>query len=216
MVLASDSGKRWKLEDRLDHAFARLELEAGKVESRAAEWAERERLAAQAQKRQLDRADAEALVFQRRSHLMDLVARHQQAQQITGSVGRVDGTDAFVSVIVTHTDTEANDAGAVVTVELVDGVFRGDFTDAAGSVHGFDTVEAAGDAGLYEVDDEDAAAEGAWAAWVVDNDGNERGAFLRSGTFQATPRLSSTNFRLSRFSVTNGVIQMNGIVAPNN
>jgi hypothetical protein len=154
-----------------------------------------------------------------------------------GFVGTVEGTDAFVSVVVADDDAGAdeavvyvcdgeaelrewfsgpvddptgfeltNDAGAVVTVELVDGVFRGDFTDATGSVHGFDTVEATGAAGLYEVDDEDATAEGVWAAWIVDNDGNERGAFLRSGTFQATPRLSATTFEVSRFSVTNGII----------
>jgi hypothetical protein len=109
-----------------------------------------------------------------------------------------------------------NDAGAAVTVEFVDGVFSGEFTDVSGSIHGFDTVKATGDAGLYEVDDEDATAQEVWAAWVVDNDGNERGAFLRSGVFEPTPRLSSTSFRLSRFSVTNNFVSMNGIVAPNN
>ncbi|HUW04377.1 MAG TPA: hypothetical protein VMW08_18650 [Acidimicrobiales bacterium] len=166
-----------------------------------------------------------------------------------GFVGTVEGTDAFVSVLVADNDTDtdpdeaivyicdgdaelrewfqgpiddpstfelANDAGAAVTLELVDGVFEGEFTDTAGSTHGFDTVEATGDAGLYEVDDEQATEEEVWAAWVVDNDGNEQGAFLRSGVFQPTIRLSASPFRLSRFSVTNGVIEMNGIIAPNN
>lgn len=164
-----------------------------------------------------------------------------------GFVGTVDGTDAFVSVMVADSDTgidEAvvyvcdgdaelrewfsgpvddptgfeltNESGAMVSVELVDGTFSGEFTDSEGSVQAFDTVEATGDAGLYEVDDPDATAEDVWAAWVVDNEGNERGAFLRGGVFQATPRLSSATFRLSRFSVENGYIGMNGIVAPNN
>lgn len=83
-------------------------------------------------------------------------------------------------------------------------------------MHGFETVAATGEAGLYEVDDELAATDGVWAAWIVDNEGNERGAFLRGGVFQPTPRLSSASFRLSRFSVRNGAIDMNGIVAPNN
>lgn len=99
-----------------------------------------------------------------------------------------------------------NDAGAAVTVELVDGTFSGRFTDATGSVRGFHTVEATGEAGIYRIDDPEAAAEDVWAGWVVDNDGNERGAFLRSGNFQATPRLSSSTFTLSRFAVTNGII----------
>jgi hypothetical protein len=149
-------------------------------------------------------------------------------EESLGFVGTVEGTDAFVSVLVADSDTETdeaivyicdgavesrdwfrgpvddptnfqltNDAGASVTVELVDGTFRGEFTDATGPVHSFDTVEATGEAGLYEVD-------------------NERGAFLRGGAFHATPRLSSTTFRLSRFSTTSGVLEMNGIVAPNN
>ena len=164
-------------------------------------------------------------------------------EESLGFVGTVEGTDAFVSVVVTNSDTEAddaivyicdgeaemrewfrapvddrtsfelsNDGGAWVTVELVDGAFTGEFTDTAGSIHRFDTEEAIGDAGLYEVDDEQAAADGVWAAWVIDNDGNERGAFLRNAVFQTTPQLSFTSFRLSRFSV----LGMNGIIAPNN
>ena len=150
-----------------------------------------------------------------------------------GFVGTVEGTDAFVSVVVADSDSEtdeaivyicdgeaelrewfrgpvddptsfelSNESGAVVTVELVDGTFRGEFAEGDGLVHGFDTVEAIGEAGLYQVDDEEAAADGVWAAWVVDNDGNERGAFLRRGVFQPAPRLSTTAFRLSRFSVS--------------
>lgn len=164
-----------------------------------------------------------------------------------GFVGTVEGTDAFVSLLVVSGSTGldqalvyvcdgdaelaewfegpiddptslalTNDAGASVTFELVDGAFRGEFTDTAGATHGFATVEATGGAGLYEVDDEVATADGVWAAWVVDNDSSERGAFRRGGTFEPTPRLSSVSYRLSRFSITNGAIGMNGIVTPNN
>lgn len=101
----------------------------------------------------------------------------------------------------------ANDAGASVTVELVDGVFTGQFTHAAGSVHDFETEKATGQAGLYEVNDEEAAADGVWAAWVVDNAGNERGALLRAGVFQTTPKLSSTSFRVSRYSTSSESIE---------
>jgi hypothetical protein len=168
-------------------------------------------------------------------------------EESLGFVGTVEGTDAFVSVMVADSDTETdeaivyicdgeaelrewfrgpvddpttfqltNDTDASVTVEFIDGTFRGEFTDATGQAHTFDTVEATSEAGLYEVDDSEATADDVWAAWIVDNDGNERGAFLRSGAFQATPRLSFTTFRLSRFSTTSGAIEMNGIVAPNN
>jgi hypothetical protein len=151
----------------------------------------------------------------------------------SGFVGTVDGTDAFVSIIVTNSATAndeaivyicdgeselrewfrgpvddatsfqlSNDAGSVVTVESTDGSYSGEFTDVSGSMHQFDTTEAQGEAGLYAVDDEDAEAEGIWGAWVVDNDGNERGAFLRRGVFQRTPRLASATLRVSRFAVT--------------
>ena len=171
----------------------------------------------------------------------------QTDDESLGFVGTVEGTNAFVSIMVADSDTETdeaivyicdgdtelrewfrgpvddptnfaltNDTGATVTVTTVDGAFTGEFTDATGSTHAFETEEATGDAGLYEIDDPDAAADGIWAAWVVDNNGNQRGAFLRSGTFQPTPRLSSTTFRLSRFSIKSGFIEMNGIIAPNN
>ena len=164
-----------------------------------------------------------------------------------GFVGTVEGTDAFVSVIVADSATEAdeavvyicdgdaelrewfrgpvddptnfelsNDAGASVTAELADESFSGQFTTATGSVHGFDAVKATGEAGLYEVDDEQATAADISAAWVVDNDGNERGAWWQRVSFIPTQPLSTTTFRLSRFSVTNGILGMNGIIAPNN
>jgi len=163
-----------------------------------------------------------------------------------GFVGAVDGTNAFVSVVVADGGTAgdeaivyvcdgeaeirewfrgpiddpthfnlSNDAGAGVNVTLGDGGYSGEFTQTSGPAHAFTTVQASGDAGLYEVDDPTAAEDGVWAAWIVDNDGNERGAFLRRGKFRPTPRLRSTSFRLSRFGVRNGVIDMNGIIAPN-
>ncbi|MDH5671281.1 MAG: hypothetical protein OEZ06_03980 [Myxococcales bacterium] len=154
-----------------------------------------------------------------------------------GFVGTVDGTNAFVSVIVTDSGTgsdeaivyicdgeaelrewlqgtvadrtsfeRSNDAKSVVKVALVETTMTGEFIDSAGTVHAFDTVEATGEAGLYIVDDEEAAAQDIWAAWVVDNDGNERGAFLQSGLFSSTPLLASTTFNTVQFSTVGNTI----------
>jgi hypothetical protein len=52
------------------------------------------------------------------------------------------------------------------------------------------------------------------AIWVIDNAGDERGAILKSGTFQTTTRFSPTlTFAGSTFVVTE-YIGMNGTTPP--
>ncbi|MGI9609782.1 MAG: hypothetical protein ACR2NL_05760 [Acidimicrobiia bacterium] len=113
--------------------------------------------------------------------------------------------------------TMNNDQGGSVTAEWSDDHWTGEVTLNTGETHTFTTEEATGDAGIYEVFDEEAAAEGIWVAWVVDNDGNERGAALKRGTFFSTPRLSfpsvsfgGQTFATNIFQASSGVIEMNG------
>ncbi len=82
VILATDSGKRWKVEDRLDQAFATLDVEIDKAAARDAAWAEQKRLEEEARQRRLEQEAAEALALRRHDHLMELVARNQHADLI--------------------------------------------------------------------------------------------------------------------------------------
>lgn len=56
------------------------------------------------------------------------------------------------------------------------------------------------------------------AGWILDNDGAERGALLRRGSFQCTPKFESGGLVLEDegFAKTKLVIGTNAIVSPNN
>ncbi len=146
-----------------------------------------------------------------------------------GYVGTLQGPDAFVAIVAA--DDEAvvyvcngdegigewfegriddsadfiltNVAGASVQAMYVDETWQGDVTFADGSTHAFTTVVAEDGAGIHNVDDDDAAAEGVWAAWIIDNEGNERGAVSSRGSLvTATSKFAGSSFRFGGFTFT--------------
>jgi hypothetical protein len=112
--------------------------------------------------------------------------------------------------------TLTSNTGEVVTGELVDGVFSGDFTRTDGSVHSYTATAMTGDdAGVYRTG-ADAAAEGIVAIWVIDNGGDERGAVLVNGSFRTATSFSRT-FTFGGFTfAVSPIVGMNGIIAPSN
>lgn len=81
-VLAGDGTKRWRLEDRLGKALERLETIAQEQERRAAQWAERDRLAADANAQEQAQQEAVALAASRRQNLLDTVTNFASARAI--------------------------------------------------------------------------------------------------------------------------------------
>lgn len=185
------------------------------------------------------------------------------AEAQNGFVGQVEGTNAFIAIVagteeaaVYVCDGESQistwfagpvgdpaafelsaDDGASISVELVEGTYSGTFTDPDGNAHTFDSTAANGDAGLYRMVGAETEQHELWGGWVIDNDGNERGALRRRGRFLPTPRfsgsrlsfdeadalfgkrtelnLSGTVFSVTRVTQTVGAIAPNNILAPN-
>jgi hypothetical protein len=161
-----------------------------------------------------------------------------------GFVGTLDGTDAFVALVVSGSNaavyacdgdgeiaeyfwgpvddnsTVALDSltGGSVHAELVDGAYTGTLTFPDGSEHAFTTERAVGDAGMYLVVGEQAVDAEVSAGWILDNNGAERGALIRSGSFEPTPKFDSGGLVLEDegFAMTKLVIGTNDIVSPNN
>ena len=114
-------------------------------------------------------------------------------------------------------------SAATVTAEFINGTFIGSFTDTQGSTHSFETVEASADVGIFVVVGEDAVEAGVSAGWIVDNDGNERGALFGRSRFETAPRfqrtgmkLENTGFTVARISMRNNVIAPSNIISPDN
>lgn len=162
----------------------------------------------------------------------------------SGYVGTVDGTDAFIALVVSGSNaavyacdgdhqiaeyfwgpTEDGTAvaldslaGGAVDADPVDGAFTGTITFADGDEHAFTTEAAVGDAGMYLVVGEQAVAAEVSAGWILDNDGAERGALRRKRSFHATPRFSPGGLVLGDegFAMTKLIVGSSGIVSPGN
>jgi len=167
-----------------------------------------------------------------------------------GFVGTLDGTDAFVALVVSGSnaavyacdgdggiaeyfwgavedDTEvALDSltGGSVRAELVDGAYAGTLTFPDGSEHTFTTERAVGDAGMYLVVGEQAVVAEVSAGWILDNNGAERGALIRRGSFEPTPKfdtggliLEDEGFAMTKLVIgTDDIVSPNDIISPNN
>jgi hypothetical protein len=120
--------------------------------------------------------------------------------------------------------TMVNEGGGSVDAVWSDndgGSWSGEVTLNDGSTHAFTTELAEGNEGgpgIYEVYGDEPEAEEVWAVWVIDNDGNERGAALRRGkslsptpTFQrGSVSFGGSTFTTTQFVGMNGYIGMNG------
>ena len=151
------------------------------------------------------------------------------AEPGNGYVGAVEGTDAFVAIAVGASNVvvyvcdgdggvaeyfwgSADDmpaiaidgaGGASVRAELVDGAFAGTLTLSSGAEHEFTTEPAVGDAGMYFIAGQQAVAAGVSGGWIIDNDGDERGALIRNGSLLSTRSFDSGGLVLNgeRFAV---------------
>jgi hypothetical protein len=142
-------------------------------------------------------------------------------QSENGFVGSVDGTDAFVSLVVGEDKAAAyvcngdeqiaeyfwgsvddsssftleSTEGATITAGFEDGTFSGQVTLPDGSTYKFETTEASQEAGIYLVAGENAVTAGVAGGWVVDGDNNERGALRRGSRFQRTPKFNRSGVK---------------------
>jgi hypothetical protein len=168
-----------------------------------------------------------------------------------GYVGRLDGTDAFVAVViggdrvaVYACDDESGiaegfwgqhdgsasvelsgESGSTASVAVAGDGVTGTITLADGTSHAFEAEPAIGDAGLYILGTEDPGDAELAAAWVVDNDGEPRGAARRGRRRVAAPQLTNSGarvegktFLVARFGIVapNNIVAPNSIVAPSN
>lgn len=139
----------------------------------------------------------------------------------SGYVGTLNGTDAFVGLVVS-----GSNAGAYACDG--DGAFTETLTLPGGVEHAFTTERAVGDAGTYLIVGEQAVAAGVSAGWIIENDGAERSALLRNGSFRSTPKFDSSGLVLEDegFAMTRLVVDTDAeqqtfvtaseIVAPDN
>ncbi len=167
-----------------------------------------------------------------------------------GYVGTVGGTDAFIAVVVSDdkvavyacsgdeeiaeyfwgpvddglddgsVPTLTSAGGATVDVALSDDGASGSITLPDGTLHEFTAAEAEGTAGLYLLSGDEAEASGLVGGWIIDNNGDQRGALLRSSTFEATPTLTDTGVSVdgssapvARIGVSGGKVAVTRVAA---
>lgn len=162
-----------------------------------------------------------------------------------GFSGKVEGTNAFISLVVgdervaayvcngdeeiaeyfwgpVESPTElsvSNSDGAELAATLVDGVFSGEVTLAGGSSHTFEaTVSDDAEAGMWVIGGNRAVEDEVAGGWVLSNDGEVRGALLRSSRFEPTPTFDSAGLTLQEntYTVLKLVVKDDGSIAPNN
>jgi hypothetical protein len=116
--------------------------------------------------------------------------------------------------------TLTNSAGATVAAALDGDGFEGEFTMVDGTVHAFTTEPITGDGGVYRTGED--AAQDLVGIWVIDNAGAERGAILMRGSFLPTTRFTVSDGTSRTFtfgglaSPVVKIVNVNGIIAPNN
>ena len=141
----------------------------------------------------------------------------------TGFIGTVEGTNAFVAILVFPTETVAyvcngdehilerfweliedphvfdmtNSDGAQLSAQFDGESFEGEVTLQNGSTHSFKAVTSEEtDIGLYLVEDDQAEADGVEAGWIVNANGDIRGALRINAIFQTTPSLSTISLSI--------------------
>lgn len=160
-----------------------------------------------------------------------------------GFVGTMDGTDAFVAVVLADDrvaayvcdgdeeiaeyfwgpvgDSDVLDmtaaSGAALQASVADDAVSGEITLSDGSLHRFRAEPAQGDAGLYYLVAGDRLDAELSAGWIVGNDGEQRGAVTRRRRFERTPRLANDGVRIGESSFAVARIGVSGgIIVPNN
>lgn len=148
-----------------------------------------------------------------------------------GFVGTVDGTNAFIAVLVANeealvyvcngeegiyewfkgdiTDPEnislQNGNGAKVVGNFTANTFTGTVVLTDGTSHLYTaTANIGNEAGVFQVFGDLAEQEGVIAGWILDTKNKERGSFRLNSVFQATPAKPSTNrflFRNNSFPI---------------
>ncbi len=148
-----------------------------------------------------------------------------------GFVGKVDGTDAFIALLVADkealvyvcngeeeiyewfrgniTDPEnislKNSYGTQVVGKFVEQSFTGSVILSNGSSHSFSAVPNTGnETGIFQVYGDLATQEGIVAGWILNASGEERGSFRWNSVFVATPvkpKTSTITFKSNSFSI---------------
>ena len=137
-----------------------------------------------------------------------------------GFVGSVNGTDAYIALLVGFdeaivyvcngdeeiyewfrgalSDPEnfslTNDTGAQVNAHLEENSLKGDVTLSNGYKYPFVASPNVGEnAGIYQVYGDQAAQDGVKAGWIVNSAGDERGALLIGTAFQKAPSIKEVS-----------------------
>jgi hypothetical protein len=148
-----------------------------------------------------------------------------------GFVGTVDGTDAFIALLIADkeaivyvcngeeeiyewfrgniTDPENislnNGYGSQVVGKYVDRSFTGNVILSNGNTHSFSAIPNTGnEKGIFQVYGDLAAQEGIVAGWILNTSGEERGSFRFNSVFVATPvkpKTSTIMFKSNSFSI---------------
>lgn len=132
-----------------------------------------------------------------------------------GFVGTVDGTDAFIALLVANEEaivyvcngeeeisewfkesigdpeniSLSNAAGASVTGKFEGSSFTGNVVLRNSNTHSFTASKNTGtETGVFRVYGDEAAQEGIEAGWILSSSGDERGSFKFNSVFQATPK----------------------------
>ena len=154
-----------------------------------------------------------------------------EIQGENGFVGTVDGTDAFIALLIA--DKEAlvyvcngeeeiyewfrgnitnpqnfslkNNYGSQVVGKFVERSFTGSLILSSGSSHSFTATPNSGNkTGIFQVYGDLAAQEGIVAGWILNSSGEERGSFRFNSVFVATPakpKTSTITFKNNSFSI---------------
>ena len=154
-----------------------------------------------------------------------------EKQGENGFVGTVDGTDAFIALLVS--DNEAlvyvcngeeeiyewfrgnitnpenisfkNSYGSQVVAEFAERSFTGNVILSDGSAHSFTAEPNTGnETGIFQVYGDLAIQEGIVAGWILNEKSDERGSFRFNSVFQATPvkpKTTTISFKSKSFSI---------------
>jgi len=168
-----------------------------------------------------------------------------ELQGENGFVGTVNGTDAFIAVLISgeeavvyvcNGDEEiqewfkgeisdpadfrlTNDLGATVQAQFADNSITGEVTLSNGNTYSFAATPNVGEnTGIYRVFGEEAAQDGINAGWIVNSAGEERGALRIGVVFRKAPPIKDINDGTSNTVVINARTfpVRHTIIAPNN
>ncbi len=154
-----------------------------------------------------------------------------EIQGENGFVGMVEGTNAFIALLVTNeealvyvcngeeeiyewfrgsiADPEhvslSNNYGNQVVADFDGNLFTGTVVLSDKSSHAFEAIPNTGnETGIFQVYGEQATQEGVVAGWILNAKNEERGSFRLNSVFQATPikpKTSTISFKNNSFSI---------------